>query len=89
MDTSREWGATDPMTENDYDTDVLVSADWVEDHLNEFQADDPTYRLLEIESPEPPENDFNGPQLRGLPSTNSLGMKTSITTMGRGQNGGT
>ena len=44
------------MTE--YDTDVLVSPDWVEDHLEEFQADDPDYRLVEIESPEPPDNDF-------------------------------
>ena len=43
---------------SDYDTDVLVSPDWVEDHLEEFQADDPDYRLVEIESPEPPDNDF-------------------------------
>ena len=41
-----------------YDTDVLVTADWVESHLDEFQSDDPSYRLLEIESPSPPDNDF-------------------------------
>ncbi|ARS90463.1 sulfurtransferase [Natrarchaeobaculum aegyptiacum] len=42
----------------DYDTDVLVSADWVEDRLDDFQSDDPAYRLVEIESPSPPDNDF-------------------------------
>ncbi len=42
-----------------HDTDVLVSADWVEDHLEQFQADDPDYRLVEVNSPESPEdNDF-------------------------------
>ena len=41
-----------------YDTDVLVTADWVEEHLGNFQSDDPEYRLLEIESPSPPDNDF-------------------------------
>ena len=41
-----------------YDTDVLVTADWVEAHLDEFQSDDPAYRLLEIESPSPPDDDF-------------------------------
>ena len=34
-----------------YDTDTLVSADWVETHLEEFQADDPAYRLLEVNNP--------------------------------------
>ena len=43
---------------SEYDTDVLVSPDWVEDHLEEFQSEDPDYRLVEIESPEPPDNDF-------------------------------
>ncbi|MDZ7701152.1 MAG: sulfurtransferase [Halobacteriales archaeon] len=43
---------------SDYANDVLVSADWVEDRLDEFQSDDPEYRLLEINSPESPEEDF-------------------------------
>jgi len=43
---------------SDYDTDVLVSADWVEDHLDEFQSDDPDYRIVEVNSPESPEEDF-------------------------------
>ncbi len=43
---------------SEYDTDVLVSPEWVEDHLAAFQADEPDYRLVEIESPEPPDNDF-------------------------------
>jgi len=35
----------------DYANDVLVSADWVEQHLDEFQSDDPEYRLLEVNNP--------------------------------------
>ncbi|SEN42181.1 thiosulfate/3-mercaptopyruvate sulfurtransferase [Halorientalis persicus] len=34
---------------SDYAKDVLVSADWVEDHLEEFQSDDPEYRLAEVD----------------------------------------
>ncbi len=36
---------------SDYANDVLVSADWVEEHLDEFQSDDPEYRLLEVNNP--------------------------------------
>jgi thiosulfate/3-mercaptopyruvate sulfurtransferase len=32
-------------------TNVLVSADWIESHLDEFQSDDPEYRLLEVNNP--------------------------------------
>ncbi len=32
-----------------YANDVLVTADWVEDRLEEFQADDPAYRLVEVD----------------------------------------
>ena len=39
------------MPETDYANDVLVSADWVEEHLEEFQSDDPSYRLLEVNNP--------------------------------------
>ncbi len=35
----------------DHETETLVSAEWVEDHLEEFQADDPAYRLLEVNNP--------------------------------------
>jgi thiosulfate/3-mercaptopyruvate sulfurtransferase len=31
--------------------DVLVTADWVEDHLEEFQSDDDSHRLVEINNP--------------------------------------
>ena len=31
--------------------DVLVTADWVEDHLELFQRDDPAYRLVEVNNP--------------------------------------
>jgi thiosulfate/3-mercaptopyruvate sulfurtransferase len=34
---------------SDYAKDVLVSADWVEDHLDEFQSDDSEYRLVEVD----------------------------------------
>ncbi|WP_458185970.1 sulfurtransferase [Haladaptatus sp. NG-WS-4] len=37
------------MSDSDYAKDVLVSADWVEDHLDEFQSDDPEYRLVEVD----------------------------------------
>ncbi|MFQ3318814.1 MAG: thiosulfate/3-mercaptopyruvate sulfurtransferase [Natronomonas sp.] len=30
-------------------SDVLVSADWVENHLDDFQSDDSDYRLLEVD----------------------------------------
>ena len=34
---------------SDYAKDVLVSADWAEDHLDAFQSDDPDYRLVEVD----------------------------------------
>ena len=34
---------------SDYAKDVLVSADWVEDRLDDFQSDDPEYRLVEVD----------------------------------------
>lgn len=37
------------MTSSDYAKDVLVTADWVEDNLDEFQRDDPAYRLVEVD----------------------------------------
>jgi len=39
-------------------SDVLVSADWVEDRLDEFEAADPALRLVEVNSPESPDDDF-------------------------------
>ena len=36
---------------SEHETDALVTADWVEDHLEEFQSDDPEYRLLEVNNP--------------------------------------
>jgi thiosulfate/3-mercaptopyruvate sulfurtransferase len=33
----------------EYAKDVLVTADWVEDHLDQFQSDDPEYRLVEVD----------------------------------------
>ena len=46
------------MTQASDTDDPLVSADWVESHLEEFQADDPSYRLVEVNSPDPVEGDF-------------------------------
>ncbi|WP_247730120.1 sulfurtransferase [Halovivax limisalsi] len=34
-----------------HETDALVTADWVEDRLDEFRSDDPAYRLLEVNNP--------------------------------------
>ena len=39
------------MSQTDYAKDVVVDADWVEDNLEEFQSDDPDYRLLEVNNP--------------------------------------
>ncbi len=43
---------------SNYANDVLVSADWVEAHLDEAQRDDPELVLVEVNSPESPEEDF-------------------------------
>jgi thiosulfate/3-mercaptopyruvate sulfurtransferase len=37
------------MSESSYANDVLVSADWVEEHLDEFESDDPDLRLVEVD----------------------------------------
>jgi thiosulfate/3-mercaptopyruvate sulfurtransferase len=37
------------MSDDGYAKDVLVSADWVEDHLEQFQSDDPEHRLVEVD----------------------------------------
>jgi thiosulfate/3-mercaptopyruvate sulfurtransferase len=42
---------------SDYANDVLVSADWVDEHVGEFQNDEPEYRIVEVNSPESPEDD--------------------------------
>jgi len=34
---------------SDYASDVLVSADWVAERLDEFQSDDPAHRLVEVD----------------------------------------
>ncbi|MGZ0747093.1 MULTISPECIES: sulfurtransferase [unclassified Haloparvum] len=37
------------MADNSYANDVLVSADWAEDRLDEFQSDDADLRLVEVD----------------------------------------
>jgi thiosulfate/3-mercaptopyruvate sulfurtransferase len=37
------------MSDSEYANDVLVSADWVADHVDEFQSDDSEYRLVEVD----------------------------------------
>jgi len=37
------------MNMSDYAKDVLVSADWVEEHLDHFESDDDDYRLVEVD----------------------------------------
>jgi len=46
------------MPDRAYAKDVVVSADWVEDRLDQFESDDPAMRLVEGNSPESPEEDF-------------------------------
>jgi thiosulfate/3-mercaptopyruvate sulfurtransferase len=43
---------------SEYAHDVLVTADWVEERLDEAQRDDPALRLVEVNSPESPDEDF-------------------------------
>ncbi|AAG20484.1 probable thiosulfate sulfurtransferase [Halobacterium salinarum NRC-1] len=38
-----------PLRMADYATDVLVTADWVDDHLDQFRSDDPDHRLVEVD----------------------------------------
>jgi thiosulfate/3-mercaptopyruvate sulfurtransferase len=37
------------VEDSDYANDVLVSADWVEERLDEFESDDPDLRLVEVD----------------------------------------
>jgi thiosulfate/3-mercaptopyruvate sulfurtransferase len=37
------------VEDSDYANDVLVSADWVEERLDEFESDDPDHRLVEVD----------------------------------------
>ncbi len=37
------------MTDTPYSEDLLVTADWVEERLDEFQSDDPAHRLVEVD----------------------------------------
>ncbi|WP_440006958.1 sulfurtransferase [Halomicrococcus sp. SG-WS-1] len=37
------------MSDSDYAKDVLVTADWVEERLDQFRSDDPEYRLVEVD----------------------------------------
>jgi Rhodanese-related sulfurtransferase len=41
--------------------DVLVSAEWADNHLEQFQADDPEYRLLEVNNPTVTEDSVHTP----------------------------
>ncbi|MFB6283508.1 MAG: sulfurtransferase [Halobacteria archaeon] len=43
---------------SEYAKDVLVTADWVEDRLDEVKSDDPGLRVVEVNSPESPDKDF-------------------------------
>ena len=55
------------MTDSNYANDVIVSADWVEDRLDEFESDDSAHRLVEVanyteaydETPQPGAIEFN------------------------------
>ncbi|MFC4987359.1 hypothetical protein [Saliphagus infecundisoli] len=73
------------MSEADYDTDILVSKDWVEDHLDAFQANGPAFRLFEIESPESPENGFSSKYDKGrVPGAISLNRAEGLSDQNKG-----
>ena len=54
------------MSESDYANDVLVSADWVEDHLDEFGSDDPDIRLVEVDVDTEAYDESHAPGVIGL-----------------------
>jgi thiosulfate/3-mercaptopyruvate sulfurtransferase len=47
--------------------DVLVTADWVESHLEEFERDDPAYRLVEVNNPEVTEDEHTSYETAHIP----------------------
>lgn len=70
------------MTHNE--TDELVSAEWVESHLDEFQADDPAYRLLEVNNPTVTANSEYTPYEEGhIPGAKSVPTTTVLKEDGR------
>ena len=45
------WAPTIGRMTEYYPDDTLVSADWVEERLEEFRSDDPSHRLVEVNNP--------------------------------------
>ncbi len=54
------------MSESAYAKDVLVSAEWVESRLDDFQSDDPEYRLVEVDVDTEAYDDSHAPGAIGL-----------------------
>jgi len=49
---------TGAMTQASDTDSPLVTAAWVDEHLEAFQSEDPAYRLVEVNSPESPDSEF-------------------------------
>ena len=64
----------------DHDTSVLVTADWVESRLEQFQVDDPEYRLLEVNNPTvTPDSDFTPYNDGHIPGATFFDWETDLS----------
>jgi thiosulfate/3-mercaptopyruvate sulfurtransferase len=69
---------------SDYANDVLVSADWVEEHLQEFQDDDPAYRLIEVDVDTEAYEEAHAPGAIGLNWETQLQDQTRRDVLSKG-----
>ena len=69
---------------SDYANDVLVSADWVEEHLEEFQDDDPAYRLIEVDVDTEAYEEAHAPGAIGLNWETQLQDQTRRDVLSKG-----
>ena len=69
---------------SDYANDVLVSADWVEEHLEEFQDDDPAHRLIEVDVDTEAYEEAHAPGAIGLNWETQLQDQTRRDVLSKG-----
>ena len=68
---------------SEYATDALVSADWVEERLDEFQSDDPDYRLVEVSVDTEAYDDAHAPGAIGFSWESQLQDQTTRDILGK------
>jgi len=71
------------MADSDYAKDVLVSADWVEDRLDEFGSDDPGHRLIEVSVDTEAYDEAHAPGAIGFSWETQLQDQTRRDILGR------